>query len=106
MFPHRRTAFILCVLLGGPPGMQPGMAPLPPPQQAEGEQGGKQKKDGPQLGGPPGMQPGMAPLPPPHEAAGPTGKPEGSEKKGKKGWPPCPEGTVLLENGMCAPPHQ
>ena len=41
--------------------MQPGMAPLPPPQQAEGEQGGKQKKDGPQLGGPPGMQPGMAP---------------------------------------------
>jgi uncharacterized protein YraI len=88
---------------GGPPGMQPGMAPLPPPQQAEGEQGGKQKKGGPQPGGPPGMQPGMAPLPPPHEAAAPMGKPEGSEKEGKKG---CPEGTVRLENGTCAPAHQ
>jgi hypothetical protein len=93
---------------GGPPGVQPGMAPLPPPQQAEGEQGGKQKKakGETQPGGPPGVQPGMAPLPPPHEAAAPTGKPEGSEKKGKKGGPPCPEGTVRLENGTCAPAHQ
>jgi uncharacterized protein YraI len=92
---------------GGPqPGEPPGMAPLPPPQQAVGEQGGKQKKGGPQPGGPPGMQPGMAPLPPPHEAAAPMGKPEGSEKKGKKGGPPCPEGTVRLENGTCAPAHQ
>jgi uncharacterized protein YraI len=91
---------------GGPPGMQPGMAPLPPPQQAEGEQGGKQKKGGPQPGGPPGMQPGMAPLPPPHEAAASAGKPEPSEKKGKKGGPPCPAGTVRLENGTCAPAHQ
>jgi hypothetical protein len=92
---------------GGPPGMQPGMAPLPQPQQAEGEQGGKQKKakGETQPGGPPGMQPGMAPLPPP-EAAAPTGRPEGSEKKGKKGGPPCPEGTVRLENGTCAPAHQ
>ena len=90
---------------GGAPVMQPGMAPLPPPQQAEGEQGGKQKKGGPQPGGPPGMQPGMAPLAP-HEAAAPMGKPEGSEKKGKKGGPPCPEGTVRLENGTCAPAHQ
>jgi uncharacterized protein YraI len=93
---------------GGPPGVQPGMAPLPPPQQAEGEQGGKQKKakGETQPGGPPGVQPGMAPLPPAHEAAAPTGKPEGSEKKGKKGGLGCPEGTIRLENGTCAPAHQ
>src|SRR5215475_7702947 len=61
---------------GGPqPGEQPGMAPLPPPQQAEGEQGGKQKKGGPQ----PGEQPGMAPLPPPQQAEGEQG---GKQKKG------------------------
>jgi hypothetical protein len=53
------------------------------------------------------MQPGMAPpLAPPHEAAAPMGKLEGSEKKGKKGGPPCPEGTVRLENGTCTPAHE
>jgi hypothetical protein len=86
---------------GGPPGMQPDMAPLAPPEQAEGEQGGKPKKGGSQPRAQ-GMQPGMAPATPPHEAAAPTSKPE---KKGKKGGPPCREGTVRLENGTCAPAY-
>ncbi len=113
---------------GGAPVMQPGMAPLPPPQQAEGEQGGKQKKGGPQPGGPPGMQPGMAPLPPPQQAEGEQGgkqkkggpqpgeqpgmaplpppqQAEGEQGKQKKGGTAGPPG---MQPGMAplAPPHE
>jgi hypothetical protein len=95
---------------GGPPAMQPGMAPpLPPPGEAEAPQGGQQGKQKkakgePQPEGPPAMQPGMAPpSPPPQEAEAPRSKPEGKQKKAKKGGAPCPEGTVPIDDGTCAP---
>ena len=79
--------------------MQPGMAPLPPPQQAEGEQGGKQKKDGPQLGGPPGMQPGMAPLPPPHEAQGQRANQREVRRRERRGGHRVARGPFFLRMG-------
>jgi hypothetical protein len=51
------------------------------------------------------MQPGGPPLPAPEEAEAPRGKPEGKQKKAKKGGVPCPEGTVPLDDGTCAPPQ-
>ena len=93
----------------GPPAMQPGGPPLPPPEEAEAPRGkpeGKQKKAKgvPYPEGPPAMRPEMAPpQTPPQEAEGPRGKPEGKQKKAKKGGVPCPEGTIPLDDGACAP---
>ena len=95
-----------------PEGEAASPPPPLPPEEAEappGKQEGKQKKakGEPQPGapeGPPAMQPGMAPpLPPPAEAEAPPGKQEGKQKKAKKGGAPCPDGTVPLEDGTCAP---
>src|SRR6185312_12139478 len=89
----------------GPPAMQPGMAPLPPPGEAEAppsDQGGKQKKakGEPQPPGAPAMQPKMAAHPPPSiEAESPASKTDGKQKKAKKVGRPVPREPNLFRTG-------
>ncbi|HEV7464341.1 MAG TPA: DUF6600 domain-containing protein [Methyloceanibacter sp.] len=90
-----------------PEEMEPPAPPPPPPAEDAGPPKAKNKgkpKQGEEA--PPEEAPSMGPPPssePPPPAA------EGGAPNGKKGAPkaePCPEGTMLLEDGSCAPPLQ
>ena len=82
------------------PSMEPPAPPPPPPAEDAG-----QPKQGEEA--PPEEAPSMGP-PPSSEPPQPAAE-GGAPHNGKKGAPkaePCPEGTMLLEDGSCAPPPQ
>jgi hypothetical protein len=106
------------------------MAPQPesvPPPAPSGDEGPKLKKNGkpkgkkdrveepmPEMAPPPPPPPSgeAGPPPPPDEGVAPKAKGEGKPNRKVKGkgkgngeqpTEPCPEGTVPLEDGSCAP---